>query len=159
MAKVFLMCGKICSGKSTYAKKLAETKNAVILSVDEIMLAIFGQDSGENHDIYVKRIQAYLYEKTLDFVASGINVILDFGFWTKQERTNVKEFFQARNVSFEFHYLNISQSEWKKRIAKRNIEVSQKGFNSYFVDEGLEKKFEELFEQPQKDEIHVWIEE
>lgn len=158
MAKVFLMCGKICSGKSTYAKKLAETKNAVILSVDEIMLAIFGQDSGENHDIYVKRIQAYLYKKTLDLVASGINVILDFGFWTKQERTNVKEFFQARNVSFEFHYLNISQSEWKKRIEKRNIEVSQKGFNAYFVDEGLEKKFEELFEQPEKDEIRVWIE-
>ena len=46
MANVFLICGKICSGKSTYAKKLAKTHNAVILSVDEIMLAIFDHGAG-----------------------------------------------------------------------------------------------------------------
>ena len=40
MAKVLLICGKICCGKSTYAKKLKEENNAVILSVDEIMLSI-----------------------------------------------------------------------------------------------------------------------
>lgn len=95
MAKVFLICGRICSGKSTYAKKLAEAQNAVILSADEIMLAVFGQDSGQKHDVYVKRVRTYLYQKTSD---------------------------------------------------------------AYFVDEGLEKKFEELFEPPQKDEIHVWVE-
>ncbi len=159
MAKVFLVCGKICSGKSTYAKKLAESQNAVILSVDEIMLALFDGDSRENHDIYVKRIQAYLYQKSLDLVSLDINVILDFGFWTKQERANVREFFQAKNVAFEFHYLNISQLEWKKRIAERNTEVFQKKANAYFVDKGLEKKFETLFEEPLNEEIHKWIEE
>lgn len=158
MAKVFLICGRICSGKSTYAKKLAEAQNAVILSADEIMLAVFGQDSGQNHDVYVKRVRAYLYQKTLEFVAVGTNVILDFGFWTRQERIHASMFFQAENVAFEFHYLNISHSEWKKRIAKRNAEVLQKTSDAYFVDEGLEKKFEELFEPPQKDEIHVWVE-
>lgn len=158
MAKVYLICGRICSGKSTYAKKLAEAQNAVILSVDEIMLAVFGQDSGEKHDIYVKRIQAYLYQKSLDFIECGVNVILDFGFWTKQERANARDFFESRDVVFEFHYLNISQSEWKERIAKRNTEALQKQLNVYFVDEGLVKKFEELFEQPQKEEVHIWIE-
>lgn len=158
MAKVYLICGRICSGKSTYAKKLSEAQNAVILSVDEIMLAVFGQDIGEKHDIYVKRLQAYLYQKSLDFIASGVNVILDFGFWTKQERANARGFFESRDVVFEFHYLNISQSEWKERIAKRNTEALQKQLNVYFVDEGLVKKFEELFEQPQKEEVHIWIE-
>ena len=47
MAKVYMMCGRICSGKSTYAKALREMHHAVILSVDEITLALFGQDAGE----------------------------------------------------------------------------------------------------------------
>jgi len=47
MAKVIMTCGKICSGKSTYAKQICIENHAVILSVDEIMLSIFGQHSGE----------------------------------------------------------------------------------------------------------------
>ncbi len=35
MAKVYLICGKICSGKSYYSKQLKEKFNAVILSSDE----------------------------------------------------------------------------------------------------------------------------
>lgn len=51
MAKVFLICGKICSGKSTYAEQLrVKNKTAILLSVDEIMLSIFGQYIGERHD-------------------------------------------------------------------------------------------------------------
>ena len=45
MAKVFLICGKICSGKSTYARKLMENRQAVLLSADEIMLALFVKDA------------------------------------------------------------------------------------------------------------------
>ena len=159
MANVFLICGKICSGKSTYAKKLAKTHNAVILSVDEIMLAIFDHGAGEQHDLYVKRLQEYLYQKALELVTLDIDVILDFGFWTKQERLYAKKFFLTKNIAFEFHYLNISNEEWQRRLIKRNAEVSEKNKHSYFVDEGLKKKFEDLFEPPQKEEIHVWIEE
>lgn len=42
MAKVILICGKICSGKSTYAEQLRVQNNAVVLSTDEITLALFG---------------------------------------------------------------------------------------------------------------------
>ena len=34
-----MICGKLCSGKSTYAKKLQQEGKAVVLSIDEIMLA------------------------------------------------------------------------------------------------------------------------
>ncbi len=54
MAKVFLICGKICCGKSTYAKRLQAENNAVLLSVDEIMLAVFGLYAGEKHDEYTE---------------------------------------------------------------------------------------------------------
>ena len=35
MAKVILICGKICSGKTYYARQLRDQYNAVILSTDE----------------------------------------------------------------------------------------------------------------------------
>ena len=62
MAKVFLICGKLCSGKSTYAKQLQTAHQAVILSVDEIMLAVFGLYAGEKHDEYAASVRRYLHD-------------------------------------------------------------------------------------------------
>ena len=56
--KVIMTCGKICSGKSTYARKLRDEYKAVILSVDEITLALFGQDAGGKLDGYVEKLKA-----------------------------------------------------------------------------------------------------
>ena len=56
-AKVFIVCGKICAGKSTYTKKLIKEKKAVNLSVDEITLALFGSHCGQMHDTYCERTQ------------------------------------------------------------------------------------------------------
>lgn len=47
MPKVHLMCGKICSGKTTFAQKLRKEIKGVVLSVDEITLSLLGQDAGE----------------------------------------------------------------------------------------------------------------
>ena len=37
MAKVYLICGKLCCGKTTYAQKLCKENKAILLSVDEII--------------------------------------------------------------------------------------------------------------------------
>ena len=74
MPKVYLICGKICSGKSTYAEQLRIQNNAVLLSTDEITLALFGQHCGDKHDDYVERTQNYLFSKSLELIEVGINV-------------------------------------------------------------------------------------
>lgn len=71
MAKVILICGKICCGKTTYSEQIREKENAVILSVDEIMLSIFGQHAGEKHDEYANNTQKYLFDKSIEFVNAG----------------------------------------------------------------------------------------
>jgi len=50
LAKIILICGKICSGKTTYAKNIMEKNKAVLLSVDEITLTLFGQHLGNRHE-------------------------------------------------------------------------------------------------------------
>ena len=157
MSKVFIMCGKLCSGKSTYANKIRQTHNAVILSIDEIMLSVFGSDAGEKHDYYVEKIKDYLYKKSLEIAGSGINVVLDWGFWTKKEREFARDFYSSRNIDFEFYYLDVDADERSRRIEKRNQSILNHESDAYFVDEGLAEKFESIFEIPTKDEIDIWV--
>ncbi|MBQ3086912.1 MAG: ATP-binding protein [Clostridia bacterium] len=155
MAKVYLICGKICSGKSTYAEQLRVQNNAVLLSTDEITLALFGQHCGDNHDAYVERTQNYLFNKSLELIEVGINVILDWGFWMKEERDYAREFYNSRNIDCEFHYIDISDETWKVRLKKRNSEVIAETTSAYYIDDNLAEKFAAIFEVPSEDEIDV----
>lgn len=157
MNKVIMTCGKICSGKSTYSEKLRKENGAVVLSVDEITLALFGQDVGEKHDEYVGKLEKYLFEKSLDIISVGVNVILDWGFWTKAERDYAREFYGSRNISYEFHYMDISEAAWQMRLDKRNKEILAGEVQGYYVDENLKEKVEGLFEEPDKTEYMVNI--
>ncbi|MCH5251803.1 MAG: ATP-binding protein [Lachnospiraceae bacterium] len=157
MAKVILICGKICCGKSTYAEQLRLENKAVLLSVDEITLALFEQHIGDKHDEYVEKTQKYLFDKSVEIIETGTNVILDWGFWMKEERDFAKEFYRSRNIECEFHYIDISDETWALRLRKRNDAILAEETSAYFVDDNLAAKFGALFEMPDKDEIDVWV--
>ena len=159
MAKVILICGKICSGKSTYAEQMRVQNHAALLSVDEITLALFGQHCGDKHDDYVERTQNYLFDKSLELIEAGINVVLDWGFWMKEERDYAREFYNGRNIECEFHYIDISDETWKARLMKRNSAILAEETSAYYVDDNLAAKFGALFEKPSRDEIDVWVEQ
>lgn len=159
IAGIILLCGKICSGKTTYAQKLSKEIGAAILSSDEIMLTLFGQDAGEKHDEYVNSLEKYIYKKAVELVQIGINTIIDIGLWTREKRNAARSFFAAYDISAEIHYIDISDKEWKRRILKRNKLVKEQKLPAYFVDDGLVQKASLLFEEPNNDEIDVRIEQ
>ena len=84
MAKVFLICGKICSGKGFYTRQLKEKEHAVVLSCDEIENDLFHHDLGDRRDAISADIKAYLHKKAVDIARAGCNVILDWGFWSRK---------------------------------------------------------------------------
>ncbi len=155
MAKVYLICGKICCGKTTYAQKLCDENNAVLLSVDEITLALFGQHCGDKHDEYVEKTEKYLLHKSLELLSKNINVVLDWGFWTKAERQSVKEFYKSRGIESEMHFVEISDDTWKHRLNKRNMTVLAEETSAYYVDDALALKFASIFEVPGENEIDI----
>lgn len=159
MAKVILICGKICSGKSTYAVRLRQQGRAVLLSVDEVMLALFGQHAGDMHDTYAARTQDYLLHKSLELVRMGTDVILDWGFWTREGRRSARAFYEKRGIGCELRYLDISEESWRARIEKRNAAVLNGQAEAYFIDDNLAAKFAARFEPPGPEEIDVWIRE
>lgn len=156
MAKVILLCGKIASGKSVYAEKLARDQRAVILSVDEITIRVLGGDLGEKHDEIAGRTQAYLFDKSLEILRAGSNVLLDWGFWTREKRAAARAFYESRGVTCEFHYIDVPDEIWRKNIDVRNSRVLAGEAEAYFVDDGLFDKLNALFEPPKREEIDVW---
>ena len=158
MAKVIMLCGKLCSGKSTYSALLRDELGAVVLSVDELMIALLGRETGEMHDEYVRRAKGYLFGKAAEIALAGTDVVLDQGFWSRAERRQAREFFASRGVDYELHFLRVSDEEWARRINKRNSEVAAGRSDAYYVDEGLREKFISLFEEPDADESDVTIE-
>ena len=155
MARVIMTCGKICCGKTTYARKLEEELGAVILSIDEVMLALFPDGAGEMHDAYALRTEQYLLSLSLKILESGTDVILDWGLWTRAQRDRLREFYRANLFPSEIHYLRIDEAEWQRRIRQRNGDRT--GGLSYYVDEGLLDKVESLFEEPAEDEIDLIV--
>lgn len=157
MAEVIMTCGRICSGKSTYACKLSAEMGAVILSVDEITLALFPEGAGEMFDTYVERAQDYLYRKSLEIVRTGTDAVLDWGFWTRKEREYAREFYGRNGIRCELHYLDISDELWRERISGRNELVRAGKTSAYYVDDGLAAKFAAIFEEPAENEIDKTI--
>ena len=156
MSKVILICGKICSGKTTYAKEIAKNINAVILSVDELMLSLFGQHLGEKHDEMVEKTENYLYKKSVELISNDINVILDWGFWTKKERLFATKYYANMGIKPEWHYIEIDDVTWKKFLEKRNKEIVNNEQEFYYIDDNIAKKFWNMFEEPKPDEVDVW---
>ena len=157
MAKVIAVCGKICSGKSYYAKQLKEKINAVILSTDEATFDLINNEQSEFYNIFAKRVKIYLAKKAVEIVKAGCNVILDWGFWTKQERREITDYFSEQGIDVQWHYIDIDDGRWHQLIEKRNIKIKEENSGSdFYIDQGLMDKLLSEFEKPSKSEMDVW---
>ena len=114
---------------------------------------IIGTVAGDLHDIYALRVEKYLLSLALQILSAGTDVILDWGLWTKAQRSRLRAFWNENHIANEIHYLKLSPSEWERRISKRNAEINKQEPSAYEVDEGLLKKTESLFEEPSEEEV------
>lgn len=156
MAKVILVCGKICSGKSYYSKELQKSLNAVIISPDEATYELINNEQGEFYNVFSQRLIKYLTHKVGEIAKAGATVIFERGLWSKQEREEVKEYFKSINVECEIHYVCVDDETWKENINDRNQKVLDgNGGPDFYLDEGLMKKLESFWEEPTEDEYDV----
>lgn len=156
MAKVILICGKICSGKTYYSNSIKDSLNAVIISPDEATYDLINNEQGEFYNIFSKRLTNYLTKKVAEIAIAGANVIFERGLWTKKEREEVVKYYKDRNIDCEIHYVYVDDETWKKNIFKRNQRIENgNGGSDFYLDEGLLKKIESIWEEPTNEEIDV----
>ena len=148
MAKIVALCGKLCAGKSTLARKLRDELPAVILNSDELTLAL-----PFDHDATYPAVKEFLWRKAVEIVRAGADVVLDFGFWSRADREEITAMAVAAGISLQWRYVSVTDEEWRRNIASRNEKVLSGEERGYFIDEGLMKKCLGLFEEPLPGEL------
>jgi predicted kinase len=154
---IHLICGKICSGKTWYARELACREHGVILSTDELTWDLTNNEQGPGYDAFARRCNRYLRKKAGQIAATGCSVILDWGFWTKSDRREISEYFANLGLSVCWHYMDVPEDVWQENIRRRNGRIQKgQGGSDFFVDEGLKNKVLTLFEIPEREEMDIW---
>ena len=156
MAKLIITCGKICSGKSFYSNKIKTELNAVIISPDEATYDLINNEQGEFYNMFSERLNKYLTKKVGEIVKAGANVIFERGLWSQKDRVEIKEYYKKIGIDCEIHYICVDDETWKQNIAERNQRIIDgNGGSDFYLDEGLMKKLESIWEEPAEDEVDV----
>ena len=80
----------------------------------------------------------------------GMNVVLDFGVWTKDERSALRSLANSVGASCELVYLEIDQPEQRRRHDKRFSAAPETTFS--MSDDDF-RSFREQFEAPDEAEL------
>jgi predicted kinase len=115
--RLILICGLPGSGKTTFAKELAPKVPAVRLSPDE-----WKHDLGIDYYDEQRRVhlENRLWRLGQELLTLGQSVILENGFWTREERDELRLSARALGLAVELHYLEAPVEELWRRLQLRN---------------------------------------
>jgi len=158
-AKVVLLTGKIASGKSYYAERYVQHNQAIILSCDDLFLALFDDCLGENHQQMEKRAYTFFCNQAVQLVRLGIEVLLDFGFWTTASRMTACSFFKKQGIETEIWFFETDDMIRKSRLEERNKlhRAAANERREYIIDNDMLEKFDSWYQPPDETEDVKYI--
>ncbi|MEV6344349.1 ATP-binding protein [Actinoplanes sp. NPDC051851] len=110
------MVGLPGAGKTTRAAELAVVHRALRLTPDEWMLPLFGELEVEGkRDLLEGRLIAL----ALRALHLGVNVVLDFGLWSRDERSALRWLAATAGAACQVIYLPVEPDVQRARIAHR----------------------------------------
>ncbi|MEU9851770.1 ATP-binding protein [Streptomyces sp. NPDC047974] len=116
MTTLFLMVGLPGAGKTTRARQLAAEHGALRLTPDDWMMPLFGEAEADGkRDV----LEGRLLWLALEAVRLGTDVVVDYGCWSRDERTAIRRLAEAEGACFRMVYLPVDDETQRARIAHR----------------------------------------
>ncbi len=149
-ATLFVMVGLPASGKTTLAKELERRHDALRLTKDDWMMALFGWGDFED-----KRevVEALLWGMGARALQLGVDVVLDYGLWARVEREEYRARAEALGARVDFRFLDVPEEELFRRMAARNRWADP---NDVPITAEQLAEYLPRFQRPAEDELATW---
>jgi predicted kinase len=150
-ATLFLICGLPGAGKTTLAKCLARERPALRLTPDEWIASLLA-DASDTVELDRLRspVESVQWEVAARVLALGVDVVLDWGFWSRQERDDYRARAGALGASAEVRFLDASRDALWARLSARNDDLPP---GTFVVTEAQLDLWWSWFEPPTADEL------
>ena len=154
MPTAHLICGLPCSGKTTYAGGLHADGDSVLVSLDRWLVTACGRytlsDVGQAE--HVRRVLAcreLIWEQCVELLRRSVDVILDDGFFLRENRIQCIEAARAAGAHATIHLVETSVAVIQSRLTSRNAALPR---HNFAIDPATLLSFVGLFERPSSDE-------
>jgi predicted kinase len=113
---LFLIVGLPGAGKTVRARALAAEHGALLMTPDAWMISLFGQSQPDG-----KRevVEGRLIGLAIEALCLRLSVVLDFGLWTRDERSALRSVAAAVGAGCEVVYLPVKREVQLSRVRGR----------------------------------------
>lgn len=118
---LFLMVGLPGTGKTTAARRIEVGQRALRLTKDEWVSALYGR---ENPASAQNVIEGRLVQIGLRALELGINVVIDYGLWGRDERSALRQAAADRGAVVQMRYFELDPAEQRSRLDQRQAKAS-----------------------------------
>jgi predicted kinase len=116
---LFLTIGLPGTGKTTDARSIEVERGALRLTKDEWIKALYGtQNPPAASDV----IEGRLIEIGLRALELGLDVVIDFGLWGKDERSALRQAAADRGADCQLRYYQLTAAEQRRRLDLRQAD-------------------------------------
>jgi len=137
--------GYLGAGKTTFAKRLEAELPAVRFSPDEWMVTLYGHDPPAQHfENYLSRVFAIAHDTWPKVTRGGLDVVLDFGFWSRRLRDQVRRMAAELGGSTRIYAVLCSEQTARARCLARNLDLGGSLFIAPETFDALRSRFQPL---------------
>ena len=140
---LIVICGLPGAGKTTLAKQIEHDLPALRLTPDDWMTALSINLWDEEKRAPIESLQWQIAQRALSL---GLNVVMDFGFWSREERDRFRQGAAAVGATFELRFLDVPLEELWARIRNRKAESPQ-------IQRSDLERWWQAFEPPSPEEL------
>jgi predicted kinase len=150
---VYLICGFIGAGKTTFAKKLEEKTCAVRVTKDEWSIRFIGNDPTiDGYAEWDRKIIDLSRDFAFYLVGKGIDVIMDEGFWEKETRDEMRRRADAIGAKVVMYYLETPIETIRERVVGRNNNLTG---DSFKISREMLDNYLKDWQPPTEDEDYI----